>query len=94
VGNQWVICQIGSVVKAFGMWWPETELNRRRPPFQGCALPSVSADSATTKLDLEPFYPPSFWNHNGTKRNQKSSRRGLPQPISPADIDTQKGNYS
>src|ERR1700677_287035 len=23
----------------FGMWWPGTELNRRRQPFQGCALP-------------------------------------------------------
>jgi hypothetical protein len=25
--------------KCFGMWWPGTELNRRRQPFQGCALP-------------------------------------------------------
>ncbi len=25
--------------KFFGMWWPGTELNRRRQPFQGCALP-------------------------------------------------------
>jgi hypothetical protein len=25
--------------KSFGMWWPGTELNRRRQPFQGCALP-------------------------------------------------------
>ena len=23
----------------FEMWWPGTELNRRRQPFQGCALP-------------------------------------------------------
>jgi hypothetical protein len=23
----------------FRMWWPGTELNRRRQPFQGCALP-------------------------------------------------------
>ena len=22
------------------MWWPGTELNRRRQPFQGCALPT------------------------------------------------------
>src|SRR4029077_5197060 len=28
-----------SGVKCFGMWWPGTELNRRRQPFQGCALP-------------------------------------------------------
>jgi hypothetical protein len=25
--------------KFFRMWWPGTELNRRRQPFQGCALP-------------------------------------------------------
>jgi hypothetical protein len=25
--------------KYFEMWWPGTELNRRRQPFQGCALP-------------------------------------------------------
>ena len=25
--------------KSFRMWWPGTELNRRRQPFQGCALP-------------------------------------------------------
>jgi hypothetical protein len=23
----------------FEIWWPGTELNRRRQPFQGCALP-------------------------------------------------------
>ena len=28
-----------SEVKAFETWWPGTELNRRRQPFQGCALP-------------------------------------------------------
>ena len=27
------------MAKAFEMWWPGTELNRRRQPFQGCALP-------------------------------------------------------
>src|SRR5437588_1282195 len=26
--------------KFFGMWWPGTESNRRRQPFQGCALPA------------------------------------------------------
>jgi hypothetical protein len=25
--------------KCFEMWWPGTELNRRRQPFQGCVLP-------------------------------------------------------
>jgi hypothetical protein len=28
-----------SAVNRFEMWWPGTELNRRRQPFQGCALP-------------------------------------------------------
>src|ERR1700675_2918098 len=28
-----------SDAKTFEMWWPGTELNRRRQPFQGCALP-------------------------------------------------------
>ena len=27
-------------LKCFKMWWPGTELNRRRQPFQGCALPT------------------------------------------------------
>src|SRR5215469_111613 len=27
------------MVKALKQWWPGTELNRRRQPFQGCALP-------------------------------------------------------
>src|ERR1700744_507466 len=26
--------------KSFGLWWPGTESNRRRQPFQGCALPA------------------------------------------------------
>ena len=31
--------QIQERAKPFRMWWPGTELNRRRQPFQGCALP-------------------------------------------------------
>jgi hypothetical protein len=27
------------VTKCLKTWWPGTELNRRRQPFQGCALP-------------------------------------------------------
>src|SRR5271165_5823306 len=30
---------MGNVLNCFEMWWPGTELNRRRQPFQGCALP-------------------------------------------------------
>jgi hypothetical protein len=32
-------------------WWPGTELNRRRQPFQGWHLPELSVDS--TKLNFE-----------------------------------------
>ena len=35
-----VIWKIRMGTKAFEMWWPGTESNRRRQPFQGCALPS------------------------------------------------------
>ena len=30
---------MGRRANSFKMWWPGTELNRRRQPFQGCALP-------------------------------------------------------
>ena len=29
----------GESCKSFEMWWPGRELNPRRQPFQGCALP-------------------------------------------------------
>ena len=29
-----------AVAKLFRVWWPGTESNRRRQPFQGCALPT------------------------------------------------------
>jgi hypothetical protein len=35
VGLEFRLC----AAKSFKMWWPGTELNRRRQPFQGCALP-------------------------------------------------------
>jgi len=33
-------CVFLAFAKCFGMWWPGTDLNRRRQPFQGCALPT------------------------------------------------------
>ena len=36
--------------KCLKRWWPGTELNRRRQPFQGCALP--------------PELPGHFWAHS------------------------------
>src|SRR5208282_2615186 len=38
-GKLRVIRKMKSGVNCFEMWWPGTELNRRRQPFQGCALP-------------------------------------------------------
>ena len=39
----WAYCGLAQIegmpVNCFEMWWPGTELNRRRQPFQGCALP-------------------------------------------------------
>jgi hypothetical protein len=33
--------RVGNCLKQEGLeWWPGTELNRRRQPFQGCALPA------------------------------------------------------
>jgi integrase len=39
VGILWASSNRGIPNKCFEMWWPGTELNRRRQPFQGCALP-------------------------------------------------------
>src|SRR5208282_1805575 len=39
VGILWASANRGIPNKCFEMWWPGTELNRRRQPFQGCALP-------------------------------------------------------
>src|SRR5258708_17553025 len=34
----------------FRMWWPGTESNRRRQPFQGCALPTELPGRANLHL--------------------------------------------
>src|SRR5437879_2081569 len=36
------------------MWWPGTELNRRRQPFQGCALPPELPGHFVCALRLYP----------------------------------------
>src|SRR5437763_11149018 len=35
------------------MWWPGTESNRRRQPFQGCALPSELPGQSGVSFRLE-----------------------------------------
>src|ERR1039457_2594247 len=37
--------------KYFRMWWPGTESNRRRQPFQGCALPVTNYTKHSRTLD-------------------------------------------
>ena len=39
----------------FRMWWPGTELNRRRQPFQGCALPPELPGHARTRYCCQHF---------------------------------------
>ena len=39
IGTNWNNFWILSKGKCLKTWWPGTELNRRRQPFQGCALP-------------------------------------------------------
>src|SRR6185369_34970 len=56
--------------KSFGMWWPGTELNRRRQPFQGCALP--------------PELPGHIWAHSlsaGAGRVMEHARTWTELPI-------------
>ncbi len=40
-GMKWNETAFWGACKLLKMWWPGTELNRRRQPFQGCALREV-----------------------------------------------------
>src|SRR5947209_2409574 len=40
IGTEWNRLQERGACKLLKKWWPGTELNRRRQPFQGCALPT------------------------------------------------------
>jgi hypothetical protein len=44
------------VAKCWKMWWPGTELNRRRQPFQGCALPPELPGHISKTRPLEAGY--------------------------------------
>jgi hypothetical protein len=39
IGTFWNVTALWWACKSLKTWWPGTELNRRRQPFQGCALP-------------------------------------------------------
>src|SRR5215469_5809307 len=40
IGTFWNVIEVLSRGKCLKTWWPGTESNRRRQPFQGCALPT------------------------------------------------------
>src|ERR1700677_1396433 len=48
----WNETAVWRVCKSLKTWWPGTESNRRRQPFQGCALPTElpGRNSAGTSL--------------------------------------------
>jgi hypothetical protein len=41
-----------AAAKYFETWWPGTESNRRRQPFQGCALPTELPGRSVESLSL------------------------------------------
>ena len=44
------------VDKRLKIWWPGTELNRRRQPFQGCSRPKLSIHSARDNPEFLPVF--------------------------------------
>jgi hypothetical protein len=58
-------------------WWPGTELNRRRQPFQGCIHPSLSSCSPYLYRRSYPhfgrIYWTLYWPNNQTQCGYRSS---------------------
>jgi hypothetical protein len=50
----------GEMISAFRMWWPGTESNRRRQPFQGCALPTELPGQEAFSLAKSSYGPSDF----------------------------------
>jgi hypothetical protein len=59
-------------------WWPGTELNRRRQPFQGCSHPSLSSCNPYLYRGSYPHFDRSYWTHNGPN-NQTHADTGVRQ---------------
>ena len=62
-GTKWNKTDGGIACKLLNTWWPGTESNRRRQPFQGCALPSgliplTGRKSAHAHMPTEPVVGP------------------------------------
>src|SRR5215469_2156135 len=51
--------------KLLKVWWPGTELNRRRQPFQGCSRPSLSSCNPYLYCRSDPHFGVNYWTHNG-----------------------------
>jgi hypothetical protein len=56
-------------------WWPGTELNRRRQPFQGCSRPKLSVDSTRHS----PENLPDFVLFIGAKMEPSYTNLSLPR---------------
>jgi hypothetical protein len=66
IGMKWNETGFLEVCKLLKRWWPGTELNRRRQPFQGCALPTelpgrIPLLYQTEGARVQPFISASAW---------------------------------
>ena len=51
----------------FRRWWPGTESNRRRQPFQGWIRPELSHSKQRMKAASMSRKPPTYWDKSGTR---------------------------
>jgi hypothetical protein len=64
--------------KLLKTWWPGTELNRRRQPFQGCSLPNLSRCNPYPYRHSYPHFGREYWTHNGPNNQTKCGYRSSP----------------
>ena len=63
IGTKWNKLGIDDSCKLLKRWWPGTESNRRRQPFQGCALPFFCC----ALRDLPSVDRQVIWNHSHSR---------------------------
>ena len=71
IGTKWNQSTNGSVCKLLKRWWPGTESNRRRQPFQGCDSSIATLLEINHLLALDSARGPFFWDSNGTEENRR-----------------------
>ena len=84
-GLQPIKREFTGIAKCLKRWWPGTELNRRRQPFQGCALPPELPGHAGSPLGCRdpgrlgptPTYPGTAWNCGQSKYQKRVLLRRL-----------------